>query len=67
MRRRVLVIAHADPVRTLPVVVSPVARVRAFVVMPAVVSTSIFGPVLAADDLRSALGVVIGHEPMITL
>lgn len=62
MQRRAL---RADQVRTFSIVVSPVARVGTVMVVPAVVSTSIFGPVLTANDPRRAIGVVLGHEPMI--
>lgn len=67
MRRRVLPIGHADQVRTFSVVVSPVARVGTFMVVPAVVSTSILGPVLAADDFRPALGVISIHGAILPL
>ena len=59
--------ANADPVRTLAIVVPPVARVRALVVVPAAEATKLLRPVLTAADLRRALGVVLGHEPMIPL
>ena len=59
--------ANADPVRTLAIVVPPVARVRTLVVVPAAEATKLLRPVLTADDLRRALGVVLGHEPMIPL
>ncbi|WP_394255839.1 hypothetical protein [Pseudoclavibacter helvolus] len=47
--------------------VSPVARVGTFMVVPAVVSTSLFGPVLTADDPRRTIDVVFGQELMIPL
>ena len=34
-------------------------------VVPAAEATKLLRPVLTADDLRRALGVVLGHEPMI--
>ncbi|MGO1661299.1 MAG: hypothetical protein ACTHYD_05990 [Canibacter sp.] len=64
---RVRLTANARLVGALSVVVPPVARVGTFMVVPAVVSTSIFGPVLAASDPRRAIGVVLGHKPMIPL
>lgn len=67
MRRCVLMAGHADPVRTFSVVVSPVARVGTFMVVPAAEAPQLLRPVLTADDLRRALGVVLGHEPMIPL
>ena len=59
--------ANALLVRALSLVVPPVARVGTLMVVPAVVSTSIFGPVLAANGPRRAIGVVLGHKPMIPL
>ncbi|WP_282857159.1 hypothetical protein [Pseudoclavibacter helvolus] len=47
--------------------VPPVARVRALVVVPSAEATKLLGPVLAASDPRRAIGVVLGHEPMIPL
>lgn len=67
MRWRVPLIGHANPVRTLAIVAPPVARVRALVVVPAAEATKLLGPALTADNLRCALRVVLGHEPMIPL
>ena len=59
--------ANADPVRTLAIVVPPVARVRALVVVPAAEATKLLRPVLTTDDLRGTLGVISSHESMIPL
>lgn len=66
-RHEVWPTANADPVRTLAIVIPPVTRVRTLVVVPAAEATKLLRPVPTADDLRRALGVVLGHEPMIPL
>ena len=64
-RRKVWPTANTDPVRTLAIVVPPVARVRAIVVVPAAEATKLLRPVLTADDLRRALGALSSHGAMI--
>lgn len=54
IRRFVLVAGHADPVRTLSVVVPRVTRVRLFVIMPATEAPLLLRPVLAEDDPAAA-------------
>ena len=64
-RHEVWPTANAAPVRTLAIVIPPVARVRPLVVVPAAEATKLLRPVLAADDLRRALGVISNHGSMI--
>src|SRR5699024_11939391 len=62
-RRKVWPTANADPVRTLAIVVPPVARVRALVVVPAAEAPKLLRPVITADHHRRALCLMIHHEP----
>ena len=65
-RREVWPTANADPVRTFAIVVPPIARVRTLVVVPAAEAPQLLSPVLAADELRRALGVISRHRSILS-
>lgn len=59
--------ADARPVRTLVIMIRPVARVWTCMMMPSAEAPKFFGPVLTADHLSCAACAVSDHTSILSL